>query len=750
MIKNAIQSWDGHSAAEKEEYIKRSLRRIEHVEKLIGDISKDAPEALDTLKEIADTIKAVPVEAGSGQNSNQQKGTGAVASGKNSFATGNSTTASGNNSVSEGHSTIASGAASHAEGKETVASGQRSHAEGEQTLAGQKAYRYTGFSWQSDNGLRFSEKPVGFTVGDVVSIINDKKYADCATITDIYFDDSGNWTVEFDSRLPFDTIVPDSDFDKHLIYVSAKPDVGDIDLGRFAHAEGWGSKAQNVAAHAEGRDTKAFGEYSHAEGRNTLAQYAAHAEGKDTQALGERSHAEGHQSMASGGNAHAEGSTTTASGDNSHAEGASSVAGGDNSHAEGSETVTRNVAEHAEGKYNRSNKASDTFGDSGNTLHSVGIGAAEHLRKNAFEIMQNGDAYLLGVGGYDGTNPGEAKSIREAISVNSEHVIVKIRGCEWDATNSTDKSASVTGGKVIVKAFNPATAENLPVQEYAIPAPAAGEKASIVELDIQHGLHYQIHSEVDGLGASFRLVFTSSLENRTVYLWNCSLGVYNFGFNALLSNDDDSFQRMVPVIHPDGSADLSEFMDWDTDDSVYSDDGGYFSGVLLSTVESSFLLQRNYKSAENLAWSKMNYGRNVPGLEEFYETAEHDNSAAQELAKADFDGALNSDKILTALSEAPAALFAAQAYDYLAQRYLPAAGGLYLIWQNKAAINAIIAVVDDSSLPQIDNSFGYCWSSSTWSPLDSWRVTMDDGNVSNGNKRNMYGVLGVSAFHFNY
>lgn len=392
----------------------------------IGDTSIDlsgyvTTDALNAALANYTPSASMPFESGTGTNSAQLKSSSSIASGKNAVAVGNGTTASGNNSVSEGHSTVASGAASHAEGKETIASGQRSHAEGELTLAGQKAYRYDGFSQQSNNGLRFVNEPVGFAVGDVVSIINDTKYADCATITDIYLDDFENWTVEFDKELPFTSIVSDTDFDKRLIYVSAKPDVGDIDLGRFAHAEGWGSKAQNVAAHAEGRDTKAYGEYSHAEGRNTLAQYAAHAEGKDTQALGERSHAEGHQSMASGGNAHAEGSTTTASGDNSHAEGASSVAGGDNSHAEGSETVTQNVAEHAEGKYNKSNKASDTFGDSGNTLHSVGIGDAEHLRKNAIEIMQNGDAYLFGLGGYDGTNPDTASTLKQVIDAKGTY-----------------------------------------------------------------------------------------------------------------------------------------------------------------------------------------------------------------------------------------------------------------------------------------------------------------------------------------
>lgn len=40
------------------------------------------------------------------------------------------------------------------------------------------------------------------------------------------------------------------------------------------------------------------------------------------------------------------------------------------------------------------------------TLHSIGIGTSTNDRKNAFEVMANGDAYLYGAGGYNGTNPG--------------------------------------------------------------------------------------------------------------------------------------------------------------------------------------------------------------------------------------------------------------------------------------------------------------------------------------------------------
>ena len=48
-----------------------------------------------------------------------------------------------------------------------------------------------------------------------------------------------------------------------------------------------------------------------------------------------------------------------------------------------------------------SHHASIDFDDAGNTQHSIGIGSSS-IRRNAFEIMQNGDMYVYGVGGYQG------------------------------------------------------------------------------------------------------------------------------------------------------------------------------------------------------------------------------------------------------------------------------------------------------------------------------------------------------------
>ena len=103
---------------------------------------------------------------------------------------------------------------------------------------------------------------------------------------------------------------------------------------------------------------------------------------------------EGETTTASGDYSHAEGMSTIASGSYSHAEGMASVTYGMSSHAEGFSTETRNKFEHASGRYNVSSSATTEFGDSGNTLFSVGNGTSTSDRKNALEVRQNGDIYV--------------------------------------------------------------------------------------------------------------------------------------------------------------------------------------------------------------------------------------------------------------------------------------------------------------------------------------------------------------------
>lgn len=102
-----------------------------------------------------------------------------------------------------------------------------------------------------------------------------------------------------------------------------------------------------------------------------------------------------------------------------HAEGGYNVAQGKASHAEGWFTFTNNASEHAEGRYNVSNKTSNTYGNAGNTQHSIGIGTAS-ARKNAVEVMQNGDVYINDIGGYSGTTIVNAETLQDVIAEKAE------------------------------------------------------------------------------------------------------------------------------------------------------------------------------------------------------------------------------------------------------------------------------------------------------------------------------------------
>lgn len=289
---------------------------------------------------------------------------------------------------------------------------RNSIATGNGTIAGTKGVRWKTINFTTKTITLEKALTASIGAGALLSIINDKHYDKCSEVAETAA--IGATTIKVKS-LPFTSIAEDTGDDAKTIMVYSNPAVGDMDLGDGAHSEGVNTKATQRGSHAEGRDTYAAGQYSHAEGRETEAFYASHAEGRGSKATGDVSHAEGLGTYAIGDHTHAEGQNTHAVGLNAHAEGLRGWANGQHSHAEGVDTVTSNTAEHAEGKFNKSNKADGSFGSAGNTLHSIGIGTSASDRKNAFEIMQNGYAYLLGVGGYDGKNPAASKAVQQII-----------------------------------------------------------------------------------------------------------------------------------------------------------------------------------------------------------------------------------------------------------------------------------------------------------------------------------------------
>lgn len=251
---------------------------------------------------------------------------------------------------------------------------------------------------------------------------------------------------------------------------------GGVAGGAYSHVEGDGCAALNSGAHCEGKgyyknsvtdwkkrtdkdndylkdlwkkilfgktDTSgytykfsaAIGNASHVEGTGNIAPKAsATLEGLDTGATA---------SFVNGAN-HAEGAGNLAGAAASHAEGIRNEIGHNAyaSHAEGIKNITQNRAEHASGQYNKSNKATDTFGDLGNTLFSVGCGTSDADRKNAFEVMQDGTCKYYDVATGEQINVGVAKELSKPFDLTIGSTTKKVNGksaVTFSAEEFTDK-----------------------------------------------------------------------------------------------------------------------------------------------------------------------------------------------------------------------------------------------------------------------------------------------------------------------
>ena len=268
---------------------------------------------------------------------------------------------------------------------------------------------------------------------------------------------------------------------------------GGVVGGAYSHVEGDGCAALNNGAHCEGKgyyknsvtdwkkrtakdndylkdlwkkilfgetDTSgytykfsaAIGFASHVEGMGNIAPKASVTlEGLDTGATASfvngANHAEGAGNLAGAAASHAEGIRNEI-GDNAYA-----------SHAEGIKNTTQNRAEHASGQYNKSNKASDTFGDAGNTLFSVGCGTSDADRKNAFEIMQDGTCKYLDVATGEQIDVGVAKELSTPFNLTIGSTTKKVNGKSAVAFTAEEINASRQFNGILIQKLTTASAE---------------------------------------------------------------------------------------------------------------------------------------------------------------------------------------------------------------------------------------------------------------------------------------------------
>ena len=268
---------------------------------------------------------------------------------------------------------------------------------------------------------------------------------------------------------------------------------GGVAGGTYCHVEGDGCAALNSGAHCEGKgyyknsvtdwkkrtakdndylkdlwkkilfgktDTSgytykfsaAIGNASHVEGTGNIAPKAsATLEGLDTGATASfvngANHAEGAGNLAGAAASHAEGIRNEI-GDNAYA-----------SHAEGIKNTTQNRAEHASGQYNKSNKATDTFGDAGNTLFSVGCGTSDADRKNAFEVMQDGTCKYYDVATGEQIDVGVAKELSKPFDLTIGSTTKKVDGKSAVTFTAEEINASRQFNGVLIQKLTTASAE---------------------------------------------------------------------------------------------------------------------------------------------------------------------------------------------------------------------------------------------------------------------------------------------------
>lgn len=268
---------------------------------------------------------------------------------------------------------------------------------------------------------------------------------------------------------------------------------GGVVGGAYSHVEGDGCAALNNGAHCEGKgyyknsvtdwkkrtakdndylkdlwkkilfgktDTSgytykfsaAIGYASHVEGMGNIAPKAyATLEGLDpgttASFVNGANHAEGAGNFAGAAASHAEGIRNEI-GDNAYA-----------SHAEGIKNTTQNRAEHASGQYNKSNKATDTFGDAGNTLFSVGCGTSDTDRKNAFEVMQDGTCKYLDVATGEQIDVGVAKELSKPFDLTIGSTTKKVDGKSVVTFSAEEINASRQFNGVLIQKLTTASTE---------------------------------------------------------------------------------------------------------------------------------------------------------------------------------------------------------------------------------------------------------------------------------------------------
>ena len=299
-----------------------------------------------------------------------------IAKGEESFAAGYETIAEGNGSAAFGSRTWAKGKESHTEGILTLTEGQASHAEGSLTKAKGNYSHAEGYMTEAEGLYSHTEGSATKTWGFSAHAEGNEAIADANAS---HAEGSGTKAISYQ--------IIDTSSGEGGAGGGSSPDVPPSEDG-YESVEDYRARAA-ACAHAEGNNSIAMG-------------YGAHAEGVGTNAYGRASHTEGWGTQAGVyGEVELEGQTYRVADPNlgtaAHAEGCNTKAYGTYSHASGFETVADRVAQTVVGKFNNETSREGS-------LFVVGAGASDSERKNALEVISDGEIVIYWEGNYYSLN----------------------------------------------------------------------------------------------------------------------------------------------------------------------------------------------------------------------------------------------------------------------------------------------------------------------------------------------------------
>lgn len=356
-----------------------------------------------------------------------------------------------------------------------------------------------------------------------------------------------------------------------------------------------------------------------------------------------------------------------------------------------------------------------------------------------------------------GTLLGVVNALGEVVEVLGEiprgHVKVKV-----EATDGT-RPASAAGAIVYVDMFcvGGIPTLNFPRREFEV------NEDCEVEFDVPIGCKFAVYSKLMGYGASPQHVYEATHEPREVILQHFPVGIWWVMATWVIreGEEDSGESRLLTFSNYVVDMESEEMRSKLGAGELFDDEFG--CGIIVSTSETCFMIPDGCTLSDGqMAWCKVKDFNNefitLPGTW----GDEMDYKDAKNKACADMNGNLNTAKILAHATDATAAEWCVS-QDPWRQVYLPSAGQLFLMRENRMAINALMteAIADGYDyklLPYVaadgewkypNGNDRYWWSSTRPDSGKAWVFHCQTDiytDLCHGTKS----VRAVSAFHFKY